>query len=373
MKPFNATWQQGQTSRQAHRDLPEGTFERELGREGFNGPSARLYHRRPPTGWTAVDGPLRPKAFNLNGIPDSSDPWQSTKILNNEHVDISFWHVTKQMSCLCRDADGDLVVFIHEGTGDLFCDFGHMELQTGDYVVIPRGTMWRIAGEETIRALLIEAKGSQIQLPDRGLLGPHAIFDPANLDTPTMDEAFLEQQDDSNWQVKVKKREQVTSLSYPYNPLDAVGWTGDLAPIRLNVRDILPINSHRYHLPPSVHATFASDRFLISTFVPRPFETDSTAIKVPFFHNNEDYDEVLFFHDGNFFSRDHIESGMMTFHPGGITHGPHPGALTKMYEQPNTHTNEVAVMVDARDPLEACNTEYEIEGYATSWTTPSQD
>lgn len=367
MKPFNATWQQGQTSRQAHRDLPSGTFERELGREGFNGPSARLYHRRPPTGWVSVDGPLRPRAFDLNGVVAADDPWQGTTVLQNASVRISVWTMSESMASLCRDADGDLTVFVHEGRADFFCDFGHMQVQTGDYVVVPRGTMWRLESSENVRTLLIEAIGAQIQLPERGLLGPHAIFDPANLDTPTMNDRFAEQQDDASWVVKVKKHGQVTALTYPYNPLDAVGWTGDLAPVRINVRDLLPINSHRYHLPPSVHATFASDRFLISTFVPRPFESDETAIKIPFFHNNEDYDEVLFYHDGDFFSRDHIDAGMMTFHPGGITHGPHPGALTRMFDQPDTHTNEVAVMVDARDPLEVCASEFEIDGYATSW------
>ena len=370
MKPFNATWSQGQSSRQAHRDLPNGTFERELGREGFNGPSARLYHRRPPTGWSSIDGTLRPRAFNLNDVCGSNDPWQAPTILQNESLRIGFWNLGESMSCLCRDADGDLTVFIHSGDAELYCDFGSMDVHAGDYVVLPRGTMWRLDTSTVVHALLIEAVGAQIQLPDRGLLGPHALFDPATLDTPVMDERFCDQQDDSEWVVKVKKNGQVTSVTYPYNPLDAVGWTGDLAPVRINVRDLMPINSHRYHLPPSVHATFASERFLISTFVPRPFETDEAAIKVPFFHNNEDYDEVLFFHDGNFFSRDHIETGMMTLHPGGIMHGPHPGALARMFEQPNTHTDEVAVMVDSRDPLTPGGAEYEIEGYANSWTRP---
>ena len=100
--------------------------------------------------------------------------------------------------------------------------------------------------------------------------------------------------------------------------------------MRLNVADIRPVNSHRYHLPPSAHSTFVSERFVVSTFVPRPFETDPDALKVPFFHSNEDYDEVIFYHAGEFFSRDHIEPGTMTFHPSGFTHGPHPKALTKM-------------------------------------------
>ena len=102
----------------------------------------------------------------------------------------------------------------------------------------------------------------------------------------------------------------------PFNPLDAIGWHGDLSVVRINVRDIRPLMSHRYHLPPSAHTTFVADRFVVCTFVPRPFETDPGAIKVPFFHNNDDYDEVIFYHAGDFFSRDNIHPGMVTLHPG---------------------------------------------------------
>ena len=125
----------------------------------------------------------------------------------------------------------------------------------------------------------------------------------------------------------VKRRDQISTVTYPFNPLDAVGWHGDLAPVRLNVKDIRPLASHRVHLPPSAHTTFVAERFVVGTFVPRPFETDPGAIKVPFFHNNDDYDEVIFYHAGDFFSRDNIKPGMMTFHPSGFTHGPHPKAL----------------------------------------------
>src|SRR5205823_9686969 len=143
----------------------------------------------------------------------------------------------------------------------------------------------------------IEATNSHLGLPDRGLLGGHALFDPAMLETPKLDEAFRAQQEaPGEMRVEIKKRGQVSTVTYPYNPLDAVGWHGDLAPVRLNVKAIRPVASHRYHLPPSVHTTFASDRFVVCTFAPRPFETDPGALKVPFFHNNDDYDEVLFYH-----------------------------------------------------------------------------
>src|SRR5262249_34204138 len=155
----------------------------------------------------------------------------------------------------------------------------------------------------------IEATNSHFGLPDRGLLGGHAQFDPAMLETPALDAAFAAQAAaPGETAIEIKKRGQVSVVGYPYNPLDAVGWHGDLAPVRLNVRDLRPVSSHRYHLPPSVHTTFVSERFVVCTFAPRPFETDPGALKVPFFHNNDDYDEVLFYHAGDFFSRDHIES-----------------------------------------------------------------
>ena len=153
------------------------------------------------------------------------------------------------------------------------------------------------------------------------------------LDTPRIDDAFKDQQDDAEWRVAIKRRGAISTVTYPFNPLDAVGWHGDLCVVRINVRDLRPLMSHRYHLPPSAHTTFLADRFVVCTFVPRPFETDPGAMKVPFFHNNDDYDEVLFYHAGNFFSRDNIHPGMITLHPGGFTHGPHPKALKNVFQQ----------------------------------------
>ncbi|MCC7199647.1 MAG: homogentisate 1,2-dioxygenase, partial [Gammaproteobacteria bacterium] len=138
---------------------------------------------------------------------------------------------------------------------------------------------------------------------------------------------------------------------------------------RINVRDIRPLMSHRYHLPPSAHTTFVADRFVVCTFVPRPFETDPGALKVPFFHNNDDYEEVIFYHAGDFFSRDNIRPGMLTYHPAGFTHGPHPKALSRMLVQPKPATDEYAVMIDTRDALEVGESSLGVEwpGYVDSW------
>ena len=149
----------------------------------------------------------------------------------------------------------------------------------------------------------------------------------------------------------MKRQGEVSRILYPFNPLDAIGWHGDLAPVRLNMRDIRPVMSHRYHLPPSAHTTFLSDRFVVCSFVPRPFETDPGALKVPFFQSNDDFDEVIFYHAGDFFSRDNIEAGSMSFHPAGFTHGPHPKAQQRMFQSTKPATDEYAVMIDTRDPL----------------------
>ena len=364
---------EGDASRQAHADMPTGTYEREISKEGFFGPAAFFHHKRPPTGWVNFEGPLRPRAFDLAAIKGANpSPWAATRVLHNASVEMRFWKLNSPMPSLARNGDGDQLLFVHEGEGDLYCDYGHLAFEAGDYLMLPRGTMWRLSPKGAASVLMIEATNSHYTLPDRGLLGPHAIFDPAMLDAPKIDDAFrAHQADDGETRVEIKKRGEVSVATYPYNPLDAVGWHGELSPVRLNVRHIRPVMSHRYHIPPSAHTTFLADRFVVCTFAPRPFETDPGALKVPFFHNNDDYDEVLFYHAGDFFSRDNIDAGMMTFHPSGFTHGPHPKALKSMLEQKKPATNEYAVMIDTRDPLNIGESVGAVENrdYVNSWRT----
>ena len=366
---------EGQASRQAHADLPPGTYERELGKEGFFGPATMMYHAHPPTAWSDWDGPLRPRAFDLNRLDQAQDsPWQATTVLANAHAKLRFWRTRGAMPRLARNGDGDELLFVHDGAGQLYCDYGHMELRDGDYVMLPRGTMWRMEFDGPASLLLIEATNDSYMLPEKGVVGRHAIFDPAVLATPAIDDAFRAQQGEAAWQVEIKRRDAVSTVSYPFNPLDAVGWHGDLVPVRLNWRDIRPLMSHRAHLPPSAHTTFLARRFVVCTFVPRPFETDPGALKVPFFHNNDDFDEVIFYHRGDFFSRDNIEAGMVTFHPCGFTHGPHPKALANAFTPKKRETDEVAVMIDARDALEigALPAGVENTDYVNSWRTPAE-
>ncbi|MGH8461494.1 MAG: homogentisate 1,2-dioxygenase [Stenotrophobium sp.] len=368
---------EGLASRQAHADLPPGTVERELGKEGFYGPSTHMIHPRPPTGWSAWEGPLRPRAFDCAKLTDTgSSPWDAHELLSNAHLRLRWWVCAQSMEHLVRNADGDELLFVHAGSAELFCDYGHLAVAAGDYVMLPRGTLWRIVCAAKVELLLIEATNSSYQLPDKSLVGEQAIFDPAMLDIPAMDDAFRAQQQGAvmnrEWRVVIKRCNALSTVTYPYNPLDALGWHGTLHPVRINVRDIRPLMSARYHLPPSAHTTFVSHRFVVCTFAPRPFETDPGAIKVPFFHSNDDFDEVIFYHAGDFFSRDNIHPGMITLHPCGFTHGPHPKALTKMLRQTKAATDEYAVMLDARDTLDvgAAVTAVEWSGYHQSWKEP---
>ncbi len=366
---------EGESSGQAHADLPAGSYERELGREGFFGPATQMYHRHPPTGWSHFNGPVRPRAIDTCKLTRTvNSPWQATPLLGNAHVKIRLWRNSGNMDHLIRNSDGDELLFIHQGKGELFCDYGHLSFTEGDYILLPRGTMWRIESQDELSVLMIEATNEAYYLPEKGIVGQHAIFDPAMLDTPKIDGAFLQQQDENPWQVVVKRANQLTTIEYPYNPLDAIGWHGDLTTVRINWRDIRPLMSHRYHLPPSAHSTFVAPRFVVCTFCPRPMESDPGALKVPFFHSNDDFDEVIFYHMGEFFSRDNIHPGMITFHPCGFPHGPHPKALAAGIQAKRQDTNEVAVMIDTRDGLELALLPDGVEwqGYVDSWKGESK-
>lgn len=366
---------EGIASRQAHADLPGGTYERELGREGFYGPSTQMYHRHPPTAWSHFEGPLRPRAFDTAQLADPrASPWDAICLFSNAHVKFRYWRTDRSMKHLARNGDGDELLFVHEGSADLYCDYGHLHIRDGDYVVLPRGTMWRVQMESPVAMLLIEATNDAYQLPEKGIVGEHAVFDAAILDVPALDDAFRAQQDESEWRVVIKRGGALSTQTFPFNPLDAAGWHGSLMPVRLNWRDVRPLMSHRAHLPPSAHTTFACSRFVVCTFCPRPIESDPGALKVPFFHNNDDYDEVIFYHRGQFFSRDNIHPGMITLHPAGFTHGPHPKALRTGASATRKETDEVAVMLDARDALDIAPLPDGIEwtGYVHSWKGGTQ-
>lgn len=346
----------GTITRQAHVALPPGTFEEEHGRDGFFGPVSHLYRTHAPTGWTRIEGPLKPRAFDCNkiSIPQNEEPnavLSRVPVLENQDVVMYISRLSGPMPFYFRNADGDEVLFVHRGQGMIETDFGPLNFQKGDYLVIPRGTTYRLLPETDDTFLLVVESFSQIRQPERGLLGQHALYDPAVINTPEPApfEALCNEEEGVEWEVKIKRENELTSVFYPFNPMDVVGWKGDLTVWQLNIKDIRPIGCHRAHLAPSIHTTFLGTGFVMCTFLPRPLESDPEAVRVPFYHRNIDYDEVLFYHDGDFFSRDGIDAGMITFHPQGIHHGPHPKAMEASWKK--SETDEVAVMLDSVRPL----------------------
>jgi len=365
----------GKATRQAHVGLPEGTFEEEHGREGFYGRVSHLYHTHPPTGWTRIEGKLRPHAFYLDRVTpsDRSDPrGTSEPVLYNDDLILSISRRSEPAPYYSRNADGDELFFVHQGTGKIETDFGILTYEPGDYIVIPRATTYRFVPETKENFIVVvEAHGSEILPPtpeQKGLIGMHALYDMSAITIPEFIPYEKKQETNGKeYELRVKRLGEYTSIFYPFHPIDLVGWKGDLTAFKINMRDIRPVMSPRVHLPPSAHTTFLADNFVICSFLPRPLEEDPDTLRVPFYHRNTDYDEVLFYHDGDFFSRDNIKAAMMTLHPQGIHHGPHPKALKS---NPNiTRTNEYAMMLDAKHPLKIApaGEAAEWKEYWTSW------
>ncbi|HET6511836.1 MAG TPA: homogentisate 1,2-dioxygenase, partial [Candidatus Kapabacteria bacterium] len=361
------------TTRQAHVSIPEGTYEEEHGREGFFGRVSHLYHAHPPTGWTRIEGNLRPHAFDLNQVEptDMKDPRGVPEaILYNQDVIVSISRRSEAAPYYSRNADGDELFFIHKGEGTIETDFGVIKYEPGDYIVIPRATTYRFNPYSDFNFIVVIESHSEILPPSpeqKGLIGMHALYDMSAIEIPEFTEYQKQDVNGKEYELRVKRLGEYTSLFYNTHPIDIVGWKGDLTVFKINMRDIRPVMSHRVHLPPSAHTTFLADNFVICSFLPRPLEEGDETLKIPFYHRNTDYDEVLFYHDGDFFSRDNIKPAMMTLHPQGIHHGPHPKAT--LNQNKNTRTNEYAVMLDARNPLNIAPAAEAVEWkeYWASW------
>ena len=358
----------GRVARQTHVGVPAGLVEEEHGRDAFAGPVSHLYRTAPPTAWVEVDGPLRPIALDLNGLaPDGDD--DRTTVLHNDDLRISVGRLTGAQAAARRNGDADEVVYVHSGRGTLQTDYGPLAFTDQDYLVLPRGTAHRWVPDEPLFLYVVESV-APVSRPDFGLMGRHAVVDervlgfPEPYDAPPADWTADE---DGRWRLRVLRRGRWTTFRYPHNPFNAVGWSGDLLPYRLSTGDIRPVTAPGYHLPPSVHTTFRCGAFDIATFVPRPFETDPEALRVPFFHANVDNDEVIFYSRGDFFSRKGIGQGWLTLHPAGVQHGPQPGAAEAAAKLEGT--SEVAVMVECRNPLELSDEAARTEdpAYTTSW------
>ncbi len=346
-------YSQGKYTTQGHKGIPEGHFEEEQGRKGFFGPVSHLIKPQPSTRWTNIDGPLRPHLFDLVKLPQQWGHWQRT--LSNSDVAIyNYWDkkTTGPLSHGFRNADGDTLYFCHRGSGKILTEYGLLNFRRGSYIVVPKCVTHTFHFDEDSNFLIIESRSSSYREPERGMVGRNGFYDPASFGKPSLEEqlGFKQAHHSNVTQISVKRSEQMTRFSYAEDIYDTVGWKGDFFPVTLHVDDLMPILSARVHLPPSVHTTFASEGFVVCTFLPRPLESDADALKVPFYHQNIDYDEVLFYHDGNFFSRDNLHAGMMSLHPAGFPHGPHPKAVKAVSAK--THTDEYAVMIDTWKHLE---------------------
>ena len=360
----------GKVPNQAHVGIPEGLYEEEHGRNGFAGSVSHLYRTHPPTAWITIEGKLKPRAFACTQIPETvlSSTTQSVLMMQSRDVSLYISCRRETMPYFVRNADGDEVHFVHRGRGRFETDYGVLSYEPGDYVVIPKATTYRIHVDTDPFFSLIVETPIPMSMPDRGPLGQHALFDKGVLLAPELEAVEPAETGFQTWEVRIKRQGEWTKVGYPFYPMDVVGWKGDLWVAKLNVRDFRPVVSPRYHLPPSVHQTFQAGGCLISTFAPRPLESDPEALRVPFYHRNTDYDEVLFYHDGEFFSRAGIHAGMLTLHPQGIHHGPQPQAVqagkAKMY------TSEMAVMIESKAPftVQPEMEPVEIKDYALSWS-----
>jgi homogentisate 1,2-dioxygenase len=359
----------GTFSKQAHVKIPTGLYEEEHGRNGFFGKVSHLYHQQQPTDWINIEGDLKPRCLPplfKNSISEN----QFEKILFNQDVEISLAVFRHKFDNFFRNADFDELYFFHAGEGKIETTYGHLSYRAGDYVILPRGTTYKLFTSTPTFIFKIES-ASEFEQPHRGLLGPNALYDQTVIETPEAqlgsEPSLKENKEYKEHKVQIKRLGKLT-ITYPFNPLDVAGWKGSVYPMKLSIYDICPINSHRYHIPPSGHTTFVCKNFVVCSFVARPLEDSKEGVlKVPFYHSNIDFDEVLFYHAGNFFSRDNIAQGALTFHPQGIHHGPHPKAFKNADEK--LFTDEFAVMVDTKRPLNATPffLEKEDKDYWKSW------
>ncbi len=301
----------------------------------------------------------------------ANGPGGAKALLSNAHCQIATFGLSEAMTYLVRDAGGDLLLFVHQGSGELFCDFGHMSYRDGDYILLPRGTMWRLEPDARSVMLEIEATNSAFRLPERGILGPHAIFDPAALETPKIDDAFPGPGDRERVE---GDREAAQCRLYHHLSVQSAGRGGlEGQPLGREAQLARHPSGDEPSLSYSAQRAFDLRGGSLCCLHLRSasIESDPGALKVPFFHSNDDFDEVIFYHAGEFFSRDNIRPGMVTWHPNGFTHGPHPKAFAAGAKAAKTMTDEVAVMIDARDPLDmaAAAEATEDRGYADSWKT----
>ena len=363
---------------------PDGSLysEQLFSTEGFSNDYSLLYHTWPPTQIIHTDEPvnvmpkvaeekmLRHRSLEGFQIKPEKDFLQSRKpmLVNNDcHIVLAAPQQSME-HYFYKNADADEMIFVHEGSGKLITQYGELSFGYGDYLVIPRGTIYQIHFLDDNNRLFIVESFSPIHYPKRyvsknGQLlenSPYCERDirtPQNLRTIDAEGDFL---------IKTKKKGVLYGLHYAHHPFDVVGWDGCCYPYAFSIHDFEPITG-RVHQPPPVHQTFEAHNFVVCSFCPRLYDYHPDAIPAPYNHSNIDSDEVLYYVAGNFMSRKNVTRGMITLHPAGIPHGPHPGAVKKSIGA--KESNELAVMVDTFHPLQLTEEALQIEnpGYTMSW------
>ena len=363
---------------------PDGSFyyEELFGTIGFDGMSSLLYHTQRPTQVKevlksysvepkiAVEKNMKSLALKGFNVPPINDFLESRKcVLMNSDCQIILAAPKKSLTeYFYKNTDSDEVIFIHKGTGKLRTMLGNIDFEYGDYLVIPRGVIYQINFDtEDNRLFIVESK-SPIYTPKRyrnyfGQHLEHSPFCERDIHGPSKLETFDESGD---FLLKVKKQDMIHEYIYAAHPFSVVGWDGYNFPYKFSIHDFEPITG-RIHQPPPVHQTFETNNFVICSFVPRLYDYHPDSIPAPYNHSNIDSDEVLYYVDGDFMSRNNIEKGQITLHPAGIPHGPHPGAMERSIG--HTETEELAVMVDTFKPLMVTEEAIKLqdEGYYKSW------
>lgn len=357
-------------------------YEQLFGTEGFHGMSSLLYHVQRPTmikrigaatdvaPKAAVDKNIAPYMLNGWQVPAADDFLDARKhVLFNNDLNIALAAPKKSLrSYFYKNADADEMIFIHKGSGVLRTFLGQLPFSYGDYLVIPRGMIYQIDFDSEDNRLFIVESFSPLLTPKRyrnefGQLLEHSPFCERDLRRPQN----LETHDESGeFVVKIRKENMMHEIVYASHPFDVVGWDGYNYPYAFSIQDFEPITG-RVHQPPPVHQTFEAHNFVVCSFCPRLYDYHPKAIPAPYNHSNIDSDEVLYYVDGDFMSRNHVDKGYISLHPGGIPHGPHPGAYERSIGQ--KETGELAVMVDTFKPLKLTQIAVDLSDktYKESW------
>jgi len=350
---------------------------------GFSGPMSTLYHIHQPTevgGWEdrgAInlsylgDEPLRHRHLKTARLKPCGDAVSGRVLLmGNQDVTWSQAHIAEQMETYYKNAEGDECLFIHNGSGKLESLFGTISFHPGDYLVIPRGTIYKLVFEVLPVKMIALVSFGPIEIPKRyrneyGQLLEHAPYTERDIRGPESLETHEAREATS---VLIRARNRLTLYHYPYHPLDVVGWDGYVFPFAFSIHDFSPITG-KLHMPPPIHQTFQGNGFVVCSFCPRMLDYHPDAIAIPYNHSNVDSDEVLYYVNDKYGARKGIEEGSITLHPLGIPHGPQPGAVEASLGA--TRTEELAVMVDTFHPfkLAAGSTGIEDPEYWKSWLT----